>query len=236
MKKILIGILVITGWQALAVSPVAVSDKQILAGLFEVFKKQDNYSYQATIISKVEGANTKADTIHMLNYQSKQDFVLYSRSEHDLFFMNKAGQFRVNKKLQTIYYVLYKNEAESAEAMKAYASPQVAQLIDSFFIGKATSITRKSEKTQVRFLLKYPEQSMIRDMSVVYSTRDSFFKSIHYTMARPSSDGRTQVIQSLLMDHYESKMPEEVRELIDRSSDLHGYLLTTYKGYTIKAI
>jgi len=237
MKKIIIAILMVAAQPVLAVMANNSGNKRQLKTMFELLKKEDNYACEITITSELEGdKKAQKDTVHMTNYQSRQGWVMFTRSDNDLFFASKKGQFRVNKKRKTAYYTVFENDSVATEVIKTYSNPQLVGLIDSFFLGKATSVDRRQEKAGIHFVLKYPDESSIKEMHLVYNTRDAAFVSISYTYERVLPDGHAKMLQRIQMNHYRHEMPAEVSLLIANTADLHGYLLTTYKGYTIKAI
>ncbi|XZF15208.1 hypothetical protein ACTHGU_03655 [Chitinophagaceae bacterium MMS25-I14] len=239
MKSIITCILICICCNAFAVGPVrnanASADKT-LTGLFEALKNEDNYGYDLTVISRLEGSDSRRDTVHISNYQSRRSFLFYTQSAGALFFVSRHGQFRVNTGDKTIYYQQYNSDSIAGAVLDAFRSPQMLGMLDSLFLAEATVASQKRDKGQLVYVLKYPEHSSVKEMKMVYNTTDSLFRSIEYVFERPAPDRQSKILQQVQMNHYTRKAPAEVQLLEEKSKDLKTYLSITYKGYTIKTI
>lgn len=215
----------------------ASSDKE-LVDLLSKIKTADGYCYNVKVVSQVLGDN-KSETMKMTNYQSRDQFVIYTKSDDAFFFLCRNGQFRVNVKEKTVYYHQFDSTAELTDLQKEWSAPLVGGLVDSFFLLNAKIAEKKKDKKTTHYKLKYTEDSGLKETNVTYNLQTSFFSTISYSFQRTRvfPGNKTVVIkQDVTMDNYRKKAPEDLQSLISDTKNMLAYLQNAYKGYVIKPI
>lgn len=215
----------------------ATEDKE-LVNLLSQLKTADGYSYDITVVSRMDGME-KPETSKMTNYQSRTKMIVYSKSDDIILFVCAAGQFRVNVKQKEVFYHQCKDSSEVAELSQLWNDPSLSGLVDTFFLQRAHIVEKKNEKNMVRYKLRYPEDSGLKETNILYNKQTSFFSSISYSFERIKQYTAAQsamIRQNVTMNNYKKTVPAEVEHLLEVSKDMKSYLQQTYKGYNIQPI
>jgi hypothetical protein len=214
----------------------AKDDKKLLE-LFDVLKNADGYSYQIAVQSSIAGDTQKTLLQTRINYASKSAFIIYSKTENELFFLCSKGQFRVEKDKKTVYYKTYDNDSILAQ-MKHYYAQQMAIAMDSIFLTDALIAQKKTINKNVFYQLIYPPYAVVKDFNILARNSDGMPERLQYTIEQASNPNANsiRVRQQLTMDHYRHAMPEEVKKLVTDTKDLFQFLQQKYAGYTLNKI
>jgi hypothetical protein len=235
--------LLLTQPQEAAAQGNAKEDKT-LVGLLDQLSEADGYTYQVNIFSEVVGKAKEKELMKMTNYQSRQSFIVYSKTDDILLFLCENGQFRVNHKEKEVFYAAFPKDAAALNEKKEALIKQFSSYaVGSYFLDAATIAGKTAGKLNITYKLRYPETSMIRDMLIDYNVKTSFFNRLQYTVEKPISGsasletGKPAVMrQKVVMDGYVQAVPSQVRQLLESTRNLRSYLEQTYKGYQIQTI
>ncbi len=245
MRKFITGAILFAASLPLATSGAtpAREDRKLLE-LFAELNEADGYTYQISMSSQIVGDNKPKEIVKMVNYQSRKAFVIYSKSDEALIFLCGNGQFRINPKDKQIFYAQFPTDPAVLQRYKNNMLAQFsANAVDSFFLNGATITSKAATKNKLSYHLSYSPQSLIKDLIIEYDLQKSFFTSISYSVDKPMpgseslKTGKISMMrQKVIMDHYESRTPPEVAQLLLATKDLQGYLERSYKGYKIEKI
>lgn len=220
---------------ATAQNATKAKDDKKLIELFTKLKNADGYTYQISMQYTIAGDTQKSPLQKRIHYVSRSSFVMYSKTENELFFLCSKGQFSVDNAQKTVYYKIFDQESERTK-MKEYIELQTNTLFDSVFLNNATIAQKKTTKKNIFYKLSYPPGASIKEFSILAHLADAMPEKITYTTiqdSNPSPDA-IKICQYLTMDHYQQTMPDEVQKLLLEAQDLNQFLQKKYSGYTIQ--
>jgi hypothetical protein len=207
-----------------------------LRDIFHRIAAADGYHYRVSVSTVARDTQKLAPAVTE-NYQSREQFLIWSSSAEALFFVCPNGQFRVDHINKAIFYKQYNGDQELAEARNAYDAA-TSGLLDSFFLKGAVVDRKTTVKGKLNYRLSYPHHDMLRSLNLVYIPGDSFIRSLSYILERPlnAKAARIGLRQVVTMDHYKKEMPAEVRRLLSQAGDLEQFLKGAYTGYSLQKI
>jgi hypothetical protein len=222
---------------ALAQGKTKANEEKKLIQLMEALKKADGYSYRIGIQSAIAGDTQKTPLQIKLNYADQSRFIIYSKSENELFFLCSEGQFKVDNIHKTAYFKAFESDSALAETKNLYLK-QMAVVMDSLFLTNATIADKKVTKKNIFYRLSYPPYSAIQSFNILARLADNMPEKIQYTIDQNSNPdpNSIKIRQYLTMDQYKKEMPKDLFEILANTRQLYQYLNTKYPSYTIQKL